>query len=44
MDLPKPQQLTGVSPAVYFAGGGGSFACLIINKLGVAAARAVRGL
>uniref|UniRef100_A0ACD5Z456 Uncharacterized protein n=1 Tax=Avena sativa TaxID=4498 RepID=A0ACD5Z456_AVESA len=22
MDLPKPQQLTGVSPAVYFAGGG----------------------
>jgi hypothetical protein len=37
MDLPKqqqqqqqqhPQQLAGVSPAVYFASDGGAFACL----------------
>jgi hypothetical protein len=27
MDLPKPQQLAGVSPALYFASGGGAF-CL----------------
>jgi hypothetical protein len=27
--MPKPQQLAGVSPGLYFAAGGGASACLV---------------